>query len=79
MFHVAVADSFAYKLCQCKWSIKGSFKAGLHYGDYRSKLVHFDAQEIFSMFKKALAQSDLRHSVNTTLRLVYIMAIIALS
>jgi hypothetical protein len=26
-------------------------KAGLHYGDYRSKLVHFEAQKIFSMIK----------------------------
>jgi hypothetical protein len=28
--------------------------AGSHYGNYRSKLVHFEAQ-IFSMFKKAVA------------------------
>jgi hypothetical protein len=34
---------------------KLSLKVGLHYGDYRSKLVHFDAQKIFSMFEKALA------------------------
>jgi hypothetical protein len=27
-------------------------KADLHYGDYRSKLVHFEAQKIFSMFQK---------------------------
>jgi hypothetical protein len=32
-----------------------SLKAGLHYGDYLSKLVHFETQKIFSMFKKALA------------------------
>ncbi len=32
-----------------------SLKFGLHHGDYRSKLVHFDAQKIFSMFIKALA------------------------
>jgi hypothetical protein len=29
--------------------------AGLHYGYYRSKLVHFEAQKIFSILKKALA------------------------
>jgi hypothetical protein len=29
-------------------------KAGLHYGDYRCKLVHFEAQK-HSLFKKALA------------------------
>jgi hypothetical protein len=29
--------------------------------------VHFEAQKIFSMFKKALALSFLRLSVNTTL------------
>ncbi len=28
------------------------FKAVLHYGDCRSKLVHFEAQKIFSMLKK---------------------------
>ncbi len=27
-------------------------KAGLHYGDYRAKLVHFEAQKIFSISKK---------------------------
>jgi hypothetical protein len=37
-------------------SDKGIFvKAGLHYSDYRSKLVHFEAQKIFHMLKKALA------------------------
>jgi hypothetical protein len=30
-------------------------KAGLNNGNCRSKLVHFEAQKIFSMFKKALA------------------------
>jgi hypothetical protein len=30
-------------------------KAGLHYGNHRSKLMHFESQEILSMFKKALA------------------------
>ncbi len=30
-------------------------KAGLHYDNYRSKLVHFGAQKIFSMLQKALA------------------------
>ncbi len=30
-------------------------KAGLHYGDYRSKLVHFNHKKIFSMFKKGQA------------------------
>jgi hypothetical protein len=30
-------------------------KAGLHYGDYHSRLVHFEAQKIFSTLKKALA------------------------
>jgi hypothetical protein len=30
-------------------------KADLHYGDYRSKLVHLDAQKLFSLLKKALA------------------------
>ncbi len=32
-----------------------SFKAHLHYGDYRSKLVHFEGQKIFYMVKKDLA------------------------
>ncbi len=41
-------------------------KVGLHYGDNRSKLVYFEYGKIFSMFKKALALRDLRHSVNTT-------------
>ncbi len=27
-------------------------KAGLHDGNYRSKLVHFEAQKIFSIIKK---------------------------
>jgi hypothetical protein len=40
-------------------------KAGLHYSYYCSKLVHFVAQKIFSLLKKALALSDFRHSVNT--------------
>jgi hypothetical protein len=32
------------------------FKADLHYGDYRSKLVHFEThKKIFSMFEKAIA------------------------
>jgi hypothetical protein len=31
------------------------FKAGLHYDDYRSKLVPFEAQKKFSTFEKALA------------------------
>jgi len=30
-------------------------KAGLHNGDYHSKLVHFKAQKIFAIFKKSLA------------------------
>jgi len=30
-------------------------KVHLHYGDYRSKLVHLESQKIFPMFKKALA------------------------
>jgi hypothetical protein len=41
--------------------------ASLHYSDYHSKLVHFEAQKIFPMFKKALAYSNFCHSVNTTL------------
>ncbi len=44
------------------------FKAGLDYSGYRSKLVHFETQKIFSMFQKALAQSDFCLSVTTTLR-----------
>jgi len=32
-----------------------SLRADLHYGNYRSMLGHFEAQKIFSMFKKALA------------------------
>ena len=40
-------------------------KAGLHYGDYRSKLVHFKAQK-YLLYLKPLAQSDFRHGVNTT-------------
>jgi hypothetical protein len=43
-----------------------SFKAHLHFGDYRSKLVHFEGQKIFYTVKKDLALSDLRHSVKTT-------------
>jgi hypothetical protein len=36
-----------------------SIRAGLRYGDYRSKLVHFKAQKIFCFKKqKALALSD---------------------
>ncbi len=31
---------------------KHHLKAGLHYSNYRSKLVHFEAQKIFSMLKK---------------------------
>ncbi len=41
-------------------------KADLHYFDYRSKLVHFEAQKNIFHVKKALTQSDLCHSVNTT-------------
>ncbi len=48
-------------------SVMTTFMAGLHYGNYCSKLVHFEAQKIFSMLKKALAWSDFRPSVNTTL------------
>ncbi len=36
------------------YHIKSIFKAGWHYGDYRSKLVHFEAQKYFYV-KKALA------------------------
>jgi hypothetical protein len=36
-------------------SVEVQVKAGLHYGNYCTKLVHFEAQKIFSMFKKALA------------------------
>jgi hypothetical protein len=38
-------------LCLVSWSLQ----AGLHYGDYRSKLVHFKRQKLFFMIKKALA------------------------
>jgi hypothetical protein len=43
-------------------------KSGLHYGDYRSKLVGFETQQNIFYVKKALAESDNRHSVNTTLQ-----------
>ncbi len=46
-------------------------KVDLHNGDYRSKLVPFGTQKYFLHLKKTLASSDLRHSVNTTLRLTY--------
>ncbi len=32
-----------------------SFKADLHSGDYRSKLVHFEAKKYISYVKKGLA------------------------
>jgi len=41
-----------------KMFYKALLKAGLHYGDYRSKLVHFEEQKIFFMVKKDLALSD---------------------
>ncbi len=44
-------------------------KVGLHNKDYRSKLASFEEQKKYILhFKKALAQSDNRHGVNTTLR-----------
>ncbi len=33
---------------------KRTFNAGLQFGYYHSKLVHFEAQKFFSMVKKAL-------------------------
>ncbi len=33
--------------------IKFALKSGLHYGDYRSQLVHLESQKIFSIFKNA--------------------------
>jgi hypothetical protein len=43
--------------CMCRSEVRsdnlGLFKAGLHYGDYRSRLMHYEAQKkIFSMLKK---------------------------
>jgi len=35
--------------------LESAIKAGSHCGDYRSKLVHFEGQKIYSTFKKALA------------------------
>jgi hypothetical protein len=46
---------------------KPHFKVGLHYADYRSKLVPFEEQKNIFYFKKTLALSDNRNSVNTTL------------
>ncbi len=43
------------------------FKAGLHYGNYRSKFRSIQKhRKIFSTLEKALAQSNLCHSVKTT-------------
>jgi hypothetical protein len=33
-----------------KMFYKALLKAGLHYGDYRSKLLHFEEQKIFFAF-----------------------------
>jgi hypothetical protein len=44
-----------------------SVKAGLHYGDYRSKLVHFEEQKNIFFVLKGLAYSNFRQSVNTPL------------
>ncbi len=40
------------------------FKTGLHYGDYRSKLVHSKGKKTFSMFKKALALLQYKNCFN---------------
>jgi hypothetical protein len=44
------------------WSVK----TGLHFGNYRSKLVGFETQQNIFYVKKALVKSDNRHCVNTT-------------
>jgi hypothetical protein len=45
-----------------------SLKVCLHYGNYHSKLAHFQRTEkYFFAFKKALAKSKFCHSVNTPL------------
>ncbi len=50
------------------WQVFLLLKAGLHYSDYHSRLVHFEAQKkIFSML--------IRHSVNTTLNSIPIRSI----
>jgi hypothetical protein len=35
--------------------LKTAVKTRLHYSDYCSKLVHFEAKKIFSIFKRAQA------------------------
>jgi hypothetical protein len=46
---------------------KPVFKAGLHNGDCRYKLVHFEAQKKYFLCLKSPTQTDVCHSVNTTL------------
>ncbi len=48
------------------WPTKFYLQANLRYGDYRSKLVHFETQKNIFYVKNALAQSDFRLSAKTT-------------
>jgi hypothetical protein len=42
-------------ICVMPPQVAKARKAGLHFGDYHSKLLHFESQKIFSMFKKGLS------------------------
>ncbi len=55
-YHQAVSYSLQQiVMSHTDYILRSSIKAGLHYSDYYSKLVRFELQKIFSMFKKALA------------------------